>query len=279
MKRMFRLAALSGICIIVAGGAASAADVAEPIPADTWTGFYVGVGGGYQWAGFDADLTSCTDEFCNEDDTVLGANLGEAYSVDLEDSGWFATGQLGFDYQLHDSFVIGAMVDISGGQELSDSNFRKVDYPPFGNPLSEEGMNAEASLEGMLTLSGRAGFLVTPEALVYGLAGWSWAKAEVSAFEGCDFDEDGGTYCDDLNPSNDDTLNGWTLGGGVEWLFMDNLSARFEYRYTDLGSLETSETVPDTRDDGTIESDRIFLLSSETDFSVQSVRFTLNYRF
>jgi opacity protein-like surface antigen len=62
-------------------------------------------------------------------------------------------------------------------------------------------------------------------------------------------------------------------------MFMENLSARFEYRYTDLGSLETSETVPDTDDAGNIASPTIFSLASDTDFSVQSVRFTLNYRF
>jgi outer membrane immunogenic protein len=236
----------------------TAADIAEVAIVDTWTGLYISAGGGYQWGAFDVDTESCSGADCNND-----ASDGEIYSVDLEDSGWFATGQLGFDYQIHDSFVIGAMIDVSGGEELEDSEFNEVDYTGGSD---EEGQYWDASLEGMLTLSGRAGFLVTPDALIYGLGGWSWAKAEVSAFEGCDFNDDGGA-CDDVRADNDETLDGWTLGAGVEWAFIDNFSARLEYRYTDLGSIDAEG------------SNGIYSVETETDVTVQSVRLTLNYRF
>ncbi len=31
-------------------------------------------------------------------------------------------------------------------------------------------------------------------------------------------------------------LTGWTAGGGVEWMFMQNWSAKLEYLYYDLGT-------------------------------------------
>ena len=33
-----------------------------------------------------------------------------------------------------------------------------------------------------------------------------------------------------------DNLDGWLVGGGVERALTDQISARLEYRYTDLGS-------------------------------------------
>lgn len=262
---MMKKLSLAGMFMLSASTLVHAADIAPVPPVSDWTGFYIGAGGGYQWGEFAVDTTTCVAELCND------ANLGEPdalYSVDLDDSGWFATGQLGFDYQLHDSFVVGAMLDVSGGQELADAEFNEVDVGGAGGV--GEGQYWDASLDGMLTVSGRAGFLVTPDALIYGLVGWSWAKAEVNAFEGCDFDNTGDDDCDDTYADNDETLNGWTLGAGLEWAFIENVSARVEYRYTDLGSIE-AEGINDLNTPNE--------LTTETDVTVQSVRMTLNYRF
>jgi len=32
------------------------------------------------------------------------------------------------------------------------------------------------------------------------------------------------------------TLSGWTVGGGLEWVLLGPLTAKFEYLYVDLGS-------------------------------------------
>ena len=38
------------------------------------------------------------------------------------------------------------------------------------------------------------------------------------------------------NASNSTTQVGWSAGGGVEWMFMQNWSAKAEYLYYDLGN-------------------------------------------
>jgi outer membrane immunogenic protein len=37
---------------------------------------------------------------------------------------------------------------------------------------------------------------------------------------------------------------GWTVGGGIEWAFASNWSAKIEYLYMDLGSISNSVVLP-----------------------------------
>jgi opacity protein-like surface antigen len=36
-------------------------------------------------------------------------------------------------------------------------------------------------------------------------------------------------------------MNGYYVGGGLESMFTDNMSFKLEYRFADLGSIETSQ--------------------------------------
>ncbi len=45
-----------------------------------------------------------------------------------------------------------------------------------------------------------------------------------------------------MNYSN--TQVGWTAGGGLEWMFWPNWSAKVEYLYYDLGSVTQSFALP-----------------------------------
>ena len=69
---------------------------------------------------------------------------------------------------------------------------------------------------------------------------------------------------------------GWTLGGGVEWMFSRNLSLKAEYLFYDLGSvnygagtLTTSiATVPD-----------LVIANTRVHYDGQIARLGLNYHF
>ena len=68
------------------------------------------------------------------------------------------------------------------------------------------------------------------------------------------------------NSSN--TRTGWTAGGGVEWLFIPNWSAKVEYLYYDLGSKNYSVI------GGTLPA-----VSAKAKMDGSIVRAGLNYKF
>lgn len=53
------------------------------------------------------------------------------------------------------------------------------------------------------------------------------------------------TWPDNYTASGDKTDTGWTLGGGLEYAFTDNLIGRLEYRYTDFGTVDISNAAGD----------------------------------
>ncbi|AJA08522.1 outer membrane protein-like [Sphingopyxis fribergensis] len=73
----------------------------------------------------------------------------------------------------------------------------------------------------------RAGYLVTPNTLVYARGGYENIRASVRVL-----DLEGPR-------SGKDNFDGWTIGGGVERAVTDRISGRIEYRYSDLGGSGT----------------------------------------
>ena len=79
----------------------------------------------------------------------------------------------------------------------------------------------------------RAGYLVTPDILVYGTGGIAFQHVEASmACNGntspaCNFS---------ASSTTSTTLPGYTVGGGLEWKLMQNWLIRGEYRYSDYGT-------------------------------------------
>ena len=229
MKK-FGLLAVASIAALVAGGAL-AADLPSrkaapvyappPPPPPLWTGFYAGLNLGGGWSANSINPNQLTPYASNFDGSVYlypgntqgGGNAG----------GVVGGGQIGYNYQFGNSFLVGAETDIQGTSMRSGGNANQILYPDPNNPggylfpLSPAG-NPGIALTWFGTVRGRAGFLITPTLLLYGTGGFAY----------------GGVSGGYSNVSN--TRTGWTAGGGVEWLFMPNWSAKAEYLYTDLNS-------------------------------------------
>ena len=102
MKKLALHVAASSVLL---AGAASAADIRMPVKAPppapvavySWTGCYVGAGGGYGMFDQESQLF------------VAAAPVG--LSNDNGGRGWFGTVQVGCDYQIGSNIVIGAFGD------------------------------------------------------------------------------------------------------------------------------------------------------------------------
>ena len=211
------------------------APVAAP-PVMSWTGFYVGANAGGAWSGNNSGNLQVYGGTPALSVIPVGRQVSNSYG------GFLGGGQVGYNYQLMQSFVIGAEADIQGmAGSAGTANFtgassaNGVTYTTIGKTSS--------NLQYIGTVRGRVGYLVMPTLLAYGTAGFAYGGVSSNvwlATGGTDSSGGGGS----LSYSN--TQAGWTAGGGLEWMFLPNWSAKAEYLYYSLSNGYASTGVTDT---------------------------------
>jgi len=82
------------------------------------------------------------------------------------------------------------------------------------------------------TLTARAGYLVTPQVLLYAQGGAAWTNTSITFLDGS------GAQLGEA--SNDRT--GWTVGAGVEWRFAPQWSVFAEYNFMGFGAQSATFT-------------------------------------
>lgn len=137
-------------------------------------------------------------------DRVRGADteIGDLDVRDNRDSfigGAFA----GYNYKISPYVVIGAEGSFDLGADDAARNGAAVIDPNHA-----------------FDLSARAGYLVSPKTMLYVRGGYENMRARVS----------------NGVAQGHETFDGWSVGGGVERAIFDDLTARVEYRYSDLGN-------------------------------------------
>lgn len=192
------------------GASAQAADIAKPVykaPVVAakepiyWTGCYLGGNAGYAWGS-----TTWSDPV-----------LGEFTSH--KTNGWMAGGQVGCDYQF-DRLVVGiqGMFDATGIKGSSTN--------AFDTNLID---NSRTSWLG--TLTGRIGVTGSPT-IYYAKGGVAWVN---SKFDECCFvaapPPPPPVIPDGYAKT---TRTGWTVGAGIEHIFIQNWSVFVEYNYIRL---------------------------------------------
>lgn len=121
-------------------------------------------------------------------------------------------GYAGYNLKATDRIVIGAEAGFSA--TVDD----KAGATSAGRPLT---IDPRYSFD----LSARAGYLVTDKALVYVRGGYANTRVRTTFAPAT-----GGPV------TSQDNLDGWQVGGGLEYAISKRISARAEYRYSDLGS-------------------------------------------
>ena len=141
-------------------------------------------------------------------------------------------GQVGCDYQVSNMFVIGAQgtflaSDIHGiGQ---DPHNGAVDVPA-DNIYSGGSIDVRTNWIGSATARlGYTGW--SPQSMLYVKGGAAWAQMQY------DLRQADLSYAPFPNSALFDvTHSGWTIGGGLEWMFATNWSAFAEYNYYQFNS-------------------------------------------
>jgi outer membrane immunogenic protein len=152
-------------------------------PPFTWTGFYVGVNGGY---GFGSGGNAT---FGNPSGGLVGGTAGYNYQI-----GQFVTGvEASLDW-----------ADLTKTQILLNGSSTSQKVDSLGNILARFGLAAD-------------------RALFYVAGGYAGGDVR-----GTDLTAAGLSY------SNSGWQNGWALGGGVEYAFTNNISAKAEYLFSQL---------------------------------------------
>ena len=230
--------------IAIFASAAQAADYSAP-DSPSWTGAYIGVVGGYGWGNSDSSSDILSDAL---PPVVL---LTVDNSIDVE--GFLLGGQLGYDFDLGNGFVLGVAGDMSW------SDMSGEDCVEIGGCTGAAGDSyADSDVNWLATIRGRAGF-TTGSLLIYGTGGLAIAEAETSI-----------TNVDGLGDptrSDSNTHFGWVIGAGAEFKVTENMSLGAEYLHVDLGNEDYEFQGPGED------------IASEADLTIDIVRASLNLRF
>ena len=239
MKRL--VTATLGLVAFAAAPALAAdlpvkAPPAPMAPVLNWTGFYIGVNGGYSWGRSSRDLN-----FFNPLNGVIIAS-GTGGGRDL--NGGVFGGQLGYNWQTA-NWVFGIETDAQWtGQKGSTTVLCPV-AGCFPAIAVAGGARTAATLSDKLewfgTFRGRGGVLVTPSVLLYVTGGLAYGSLQTDVALST-FTATGIPVTIVATRSSDKF--GWTIGGGIESMFAANWSAKIEYLYMDLGSISNSVVLP-----------------------------------
>lgn len=209
-------AATSIAALALAAGSALAADLPrksvamapaiQPIPIFSWTGFYLGLNGGYIFEGGKSSLVGSP--------ALLGTGLTPGAAKTMGD-GFTIGGTAGYNMQFG-NLVVGLETDLN--------------YVDLGRTSSTTlgGLTTTFSQESTYlgTVRGRLG-VAFDRLLIYATGGLAYG------------DQDAGTSLSGLGRawagSKDSVRFGYTVGAGLEYAIDRNWSAKVEYLFYDLG--------------------------------------------
>jgi outer membrane immunogenic protein len=207
-------------------GPAIAADIPRRAPVVTtvaapvynWSGFYVGAHGGYGWGNVDATTTSATLFFPS------GFPLASS-SV----NGGLGGLQGGFNVQ-YGAWVFG----VEGNYSWADLTGSETTASPL---VAGAASTVNHSYKWVADVSGRVGYAWN-NWMLYAKGGWAWTHSDGN------FNIVGAGGVTLATGSAGEDRSGYLVGGGFEYGFTPNWSAKVEYNYMDFGTKSITHTSP-----------------------------------
>jgi outer membrane immunogenic protein len=230
-----------------------------PAPVSSWTGFYIGLNGGYGWG-----HNPVTFSPGNGDAALFFPSGAIPGSVTTDPRGGLFGGQIGYNYQWS-NFVAGVETDFDWTSIRGNGAVTPV-APPF-SPFT---VSAQQKLESLGTFRGRFG-VVADHVLIYATGGLAYGStllntSLITSVIGC------GPNGVCASASSTQWQIGWSAGAGAEWAFGSGWNARIEYLHYDLGTHNQSQFDP-------LDLPPTPIFNSAATFSGNIVRAGIIYRF
>jgi outer membrane protein OmpA-like peptidoglycan-associated protein len=196
--------------------------LADAAHAQDWTGCYLGVHAGYGWGSDKNTFGKVIDNGSLD----VPAEVGPYKHTT---SGGLAGGQLGCNYEFEPGWLIGAEGDFS----WAGISGRRIVPEDSHDPGSFTAFRSRNRWDG--DIAARLGYAFD-ESLLYGKVGWSWGNFHYLE-QHDDFPTTNNSACSPVCTAGfSNTRGGLLFGGGWEFKFADNLSAKIEYNHIDYGS-------------------------------------------
>jgi outer membrane immunogenic protein len=212
-----------------------AADLAtyQPAPmphiaAYSWTGFHVGISGGYAFDGHDASYTY--NGVVPEEVAILPS------AASLSSSGGLVGGNIGYDMQVN-GVVVGLEADLSWTNFGDSATFVFLGNSSIGMPPIT--FATSYSMDWFSTVRARIGVPIN-DLLIYATGGLAFADVSMQTTVTV-----GDPPMGALSGADDRTKVGWTLGGGAEYAVTDCVTLKAEMLYFDLGSIALNASTPE----------------------------------
>lgn len=219
---------LSAAALLAATTFASAADLPRnkkpavaPLPAIaqmSFTGFYVGLNGGFGQSKFKSGAGG----------KVVG-------------NGGLVGGTVGYNMQLPNNVVVGLEGDLAWAQMKKTKSFVSA----AGVNTATDVVKGETNMFG--TLRGRAGYAVNGWLMPYVTGGLAVTQGKLS--DRFTLTSPAGAVLAATSDSKSKTRMGWTVGGGAEALLTQNVSVKAEYLYADFGKTAYFAGAPKVKND------------------------------
>jgi outer membrane immunogenic protein len=221
---------LGAVAAVTLGGSAFAADlaykappVAPPAPVYNWTGFYLGLNGGWGWA--NSDVTATTFQTAGTTPNPVIPN----HIFSQSPSGAVFGGHLGYNWQVGPNWLVGFEGDFDGTNINKSTALIALD-PLLGGVgganTATDGLMVHSEIQWLASLRGRVGWTAGPD-LFYFTGGAAWEQVNTNVLLSADTIT--AVFSTSSAASLTTTKSGWVAGLGWERLIAQNWIVRAEW--------------------------------------------------
>ena len=236
---------------------------AVPAPVVTWTGWYMGVNAGADWATSDATTVVSTPGTFFGSCVICEANFATLGNQRLSTNGFTGGIQGGYNWQ-SGNLLLGIEADFerfrSAGVTSATGTFNTLNS-------STAAITTSTSTSWLLTARPRVGF-VADNWLLYGTGGLAVTELKAGWNSSISIGPDA------ESASTSSTKSGWAVGGGIETALAGNWFIGAEYLYVSFGRVSVNSA--NLTGSGTLWSD---VFTHTVDLNANILRLRLNKQF